>query len=95
LELGGICFPVEAYNRERHDIQGHPPFPTWIKIRGLPYRFFNKHEFEIIAYDLGGGILLEVDPRSNNHYDFSVLRMKVGICEGCGSTIPENEIYRN
>jgi Domain of unknown function (DUF4283) len=78
IELGGVHFPIEAYKRTRHDIQGHPLIPMWIRIRGLPYRFFKKHEFEHIADDLGGAILMEVDPRSGNHYDFSILRIKVG-----------------
>jgi Zinc knuckle len=81
LDLGGIRFPVESYNRMRHDIQGHPPIPLWIKIKGLPYRFFKRTEFERLADDLGGGILMEVDPRSGNHYDFYVLRMRVGVCD--------------
>jgi hypothetical protein len=64
-----------------HDIQGHPPIPLWIKIKGLPYRFFKRTEFERLADDLGGGIFMEVDPRSGNHYDFCVLRMRVDVCD--------------
>jgi hypothetical protein len=53
----------------------------WIKIKDLPFRFFKKKEFERITDDLEGGLLMEVDPRSGNHYDFSVLRMRVGVCD--------------
>jgi Domain of unknown function (DUF4283) len=81
LTLGGIRFPVEEYNKVKHDNTGHPPIPTWVKISGLPYRFFKKFEFERIADELSCSILLEVDPRSSNHLDFSFLRMKLGISD--------------
>jgi Domain of unknown function (DUF4283)/Zinc knuckle len=81
IDLGGIRFPVEGYDKIKHDIQGHPPIPLWIKIKGLPYRFFKTQEFERISNDLGGGVLLEVDPRSGNHYDFTILRLRVGVCD--------------
>jgi hypothetical protein len=81
LDLGGIRFPVESYNRIRHDIQGHLLIPLSIKITGLPYRFFKKHEFKHMADDLEGGILMEVDPRLGNHYDFCVLQMRIGVCD--------------
>jgi hypothetical protein len=80
LTLGGIRFPVE-YKREKHDNAGHPPMPLWIKISGLPYRFFKRIEFERIAEELSGSTLLEVDPRSSNHLDFSYLRLKVGVAD--------------
>jgi Domain of unknown function (DUF4283) len=70
---------IEAYNKEKHDNAGQPPLPVWVKITGLPYRFFKKNEFERIADDLSGSILLDVDPRNSNHHDFSFLRIKIGI----------------
>jgi Domain of unknown function (DUF4283) len=82
IDLGGIRFPVEAYDKIKHDIQGHPPIPLWIKIKGLPYRFFKKYEFERLADDLRGGVLIEVNLRVGNHYDFSVLRLRVGFVTG-------------
>jgi Domain of unknown function (DUF4283) len=81
LILGGIRFPIEAYNKEKHDNAGQPPLPVWVKITGLPYRFFKKYEFERIADDLSGSILLDVDPRNSNHHDFSFLRIKIGIAD--------------
>jgi Domain of unknown function (DUF4283) len=79
LDLGGIKFPVEVYNSKKHDFHGHKPVPIWIIIRGLPYRFFKNNEFMRIADDLSGGVLLDIDPRSDTHLDFSYLIMKVGV----------------
>jgi hypothetical protein len=45
LDLGGLRFPIEAYNESKHDFPGNPPSPTWIIIRGLPYQFFKQEEF--------------------------------------------------
>jgi Domain of unknown function (DUF4283)/Zinc knuckle len=87
LDLGGIRFKVEAYNTRKHDHQGHPPIPFWIKIRGLPHRLFKPEEFQKIAQDLGGGTLLDVDPRSGYHLDFNYVRLKIGVCDK--ETIPE------
>jgi Domain of unknown function (DUF4283)/Zinc knuckle len=81
LDLGGIRFKVEAYNTRKHDHQGHPPTPFWIKICGLPYRLFKPEEFQKIAHDLGGGTLLDVDPRSSYHLDFNYVRLKIGVCD--------------
>jgi hypothetical protein len=64
LDLGGLCFPIEAYNLKKHDISGHPHIPMWIKIQGLLYRFFKDEDFKRIVDDLGGGILLDIDPWS-------------------------------
>jgi hypothetical protein len=77
LTLGGIQFPMEEYNKENHDNASHLPMSPWIKISGLPYHFFKKFEFECITKELSGSTLLEVDPRSSNHLDFSYLRLKV------------------
>jgi hypothetical protein len=43
--------------------------------------FFKKNEFERIADDLSGSILLDVDLRNSNHHDFSFLRIKIGIAD--------------
>jgi hypothetical protein len=43
LTLEGIRFSVEGYNKIKHDNADHPPLPTWVKISGLPYRFFKKN----------------------------------------------------
>jgi hypothetical protein len=79
LTLGGIRFPVEAYNIEKHDNPGHSPLPLWVKITGLPFIFFKKYEFERIAVELSDSLLLEVDPRSSNHLNFTSLRLKLGV----------------
>jgi Zinc knuckle len=81
ITLGGIRFPVEAYNNDKHDNAGHPPLPIWVKITCSPYRFFKKFEFERIADELSGSLLLEVDPRSSNHLDFTSLRLKLGVSD--------------
>jgi hypothetical protein len=81
LTLGGIRIPVEAYNKEKHDNPGHSPLPLWVKITRLPYRFFKKYEFERIADELSGSLLLEVDPRSSNHLDFTSLRLKLRVSD--------------
>jgi hypothetical protein len=74
LDLGGVRFQVEAYNKHKHDHRGHPPIPFWIRIEGMPYRLFKPDEQKRLANDLGGGILLDVDPRSGYHLDFTYLR---------------------
>jgi hypothetical protein len=81
LDLGGIRFKVEAYNKHIHDQKGHPLVPFWIRIKGLPYRLFKPEEQRRLADDLGGGILLDVDPRSGYHLDFTYFRMKIGVCD--------------
>jgi hypothetical protein len=72
---------MEAYNTELQDHAGHPPVPTWVKVTGLPYRCFKKFEFERIVDELSGSLLLELDPRSNNHLYFTTLRLKLGIAD--------------
>jgi Domain of unknown function (DUF4283) len=79
LDLGGIRFLAEAYNHRKHDQQGRPPIPFWIKITGLPNHLFKPEEFHNIANDLGGGVFLDVDPRSSYHLDFNYLRLKIGV----------------
>jgi hypothetical protein len=74
LTLGGIRFSVEEYNKIKHYNADHPPLPTWVKISELPYRFFEKIKFERIIDELSGSILIDVDPRSSNHLDFSFFR---------------------
>jgi hypothetical protein len=81
LTLGGIRFLVEEYEKSKHDHARHPPQPMWVRISGLPYRFFKKIEFKRITDELSGSILMEVDLRSSNHLDFSYLRLKLGVAD--------------
>jgi Domain of unknown function (DUF4283)/Zinc knuckle len=81
LDLGGYRFTLEPYDLRKHDFIGHSPIPFWIRVTGLPYRFFKDEEFKRIADDLGGGILLDVDPRSGYHLDFCYLRLRIGVCD--------------
>lgn len=78
--LGGFTFPIEAYRRAKFE-GGHHPIPVWIKMYGLPYRFFKPVEYQRIADSLSGGILLDVDRKVIDHVDFRVLQMKVGVCD--------------
>jgi hypothetical protein len=81
LNLDGYRFTLEPYNMRKHDFTGHSPILFWIRVTSLPYRFFRDEEFKRIVDDLGGGILLDVDPRSSYHLDFCYLRLRIGMCD--------------
>lgn len=49
-----------------------------MNIRGFPPKLWTHVEFRKLAEEIGG-FLIDVDPRSSGHYDFSVLRLKIGV----------------
>jgi hypothetical protein len=43
--------------------------------------FFKHTELVRIVKDFSREVLLDVDPRSDTHLNFSYLKMKVGVCD--------------
>jgi hypothetical protein len=46
---------------------------------GLPFDLWRPNEFKKVANELGGGVLIDVDTKSENHLELDVLRMQVGV----------------
>lgn len=49
-----------------------------MNITGFPPKLWRPMEFRRLVESFGG-FLIDVDPRSSGHYDFSILRLKVGV----------------
>lgn len=75
--LGDVSFPVAPFDPPSHD-GGYDPIQIWLNIRGFPLMLWLHVEFRRLAEELGG-FLVEVDPRSSGHHDFTVLRIKIGV----------------
>ncbi|XP_078164499.1 uncharacterized protein LOC144559356 [Carex rostrata] len=75
--LGDVSYPVAPFDPPSHD-GGYDPIQIWLNIRGFPLMLWFYMEIRRLAEELGG-FLVEVDPRSSGHHDFTVLRMKIGV----------------
>lgn len=72
-----VSLPVEPYDPFRHD-GGSDPIFVWINIRGLPTRLWKEAEWNHIAEEFGG-FVVDIDPRSEDHIYFYVLRIRFGV----------------
>jgi Domain of unknown function (DUF4283) len=79
LILGDIVFPIEPFDLLKYD-KGKDLVSVWVQVLGLPYHLWQDYEFHRIADELGG-VLLDVDPRSPHHIDFTLLRIRVGVSD--------------
>ncbi|XP_078153638.1 uncharacterized protein LOC144548796 [Carex rostrata] len=77
IVLGDVVFQVVTFDFLSHD-GGSDPVQVWVNITGFPPKLWRLQEFRRLVESFGG-FLIDVDPRSSGHYDFSVLRLKVGV----------------
>jgi Domain of unknown function (DUF4283) len=77
IDLGSVQFIVEPYDFQKFD-EGSDLVFLWINITGLPSDLWKDEEFNHIALELGG-FLVDVDPRSWEYIDLTILRMKIGV----------------
>jgi Domain of unknown function (DUF4283) len=75
--LGDVQFIVEPYDFKKFDA-GMDPMILWVNITGLPPHVWKEEVFNRIALKLGG-YFIEEDPRSWEHIDFTILRIRVGV----------------
>jgi hypothetical protein len=77
LVLGDVRFIAEPYDFKKFD-GGSDPVILWINITGIPPDLWKKEEFRRIAMELES-FFVDVDSRSWEHIDLTILRLKVGV----------------
>jgi Domain of unknown function (DUF4283) len=77
LVLGDVRFIAEPYDFKKFD-GGSDPVILWINITGIPPDLWEKEEFRRIAMELES-FFVDVDSRSWEHIDLTILRLKVGV----------------
>jgi Domain of unknown function (DUF4283) len=75
--LGDIRFVAELYNFRKFD-GGSDLVILWINITGLPPDLWKEEEYRRIVTELGD-FYVDVDPRSWEHIDLTILRIRVGV----------------
>jgi hypothetical protein len=73
-----MVFPMEPFDPSKYDRKGKYLVYVRVHVLGLPYHLWRDLKFHRIADELGG-VLLDVDPRSADHIDFTMLRIRLGV----------------
>jgi Domain of unknown function (DUF4283)/Zinc knuckle len=77
LVLGDVRFIAESYDFKKFD-GGSDPVILWINIIGLPPDLWKEEEFRHISMELGG-FFVDVNPRSWEHINLTILRLILGL----------------
>lgn len=75
--LGDIPFPVQSYDFNRFN-KGNRLKNYWVQVFDYPHDLWREAELNHLARELGG-ILIDTDPRSLEHTNLNLTRIKIAV----------------